>query len=332
MTSKGILERLADGVVLGDGGYIVELEQRGYVVTGAFTPEVAITHPEAVHELHYEMKNAGAEVLQVMVFYGSREKLATVGYADRTIEINRAATGIARDVAGDDMLVAGDLSTTWKWRPDDTDADLFVADMFDEQIEAQAGVDFFIGELFFHLGEAMLCLDRLKAQTDVPSMITMFFRADNLSDDGFPAAECARRLSGEGADIVGLNCMRDPQRTYPLIEEMSGAFDGYLAAQPVAFRCTDETPWFTGLPSFPDRLEPTQLTRFEMAEFAERAREMGVNYIGGCCGSKSSHIREMARALGKRSETSLWAARPDSPMSETEFNWARRQGDSGRGV
>ena len=36
--AKGILERLADGIVLGDGGYIVELERRGYVVAGAFTP------------------------------------------------------------------------------------------------------------------------------------------------------------------------------------------------------------------------------------------------------------------------------------------------------
>jgi betaine-homocysteine S-methyltransferase len=112
--AKGILERLAEGVVLGDGGYIVELEQRGYVVTGAFTPEVAITHPEAVRELHYEMKIAGCEVLQVMAFYGSREKLATVGFGDRTLEINQAATRIAREVAGDGLLVAGDLSTTWK--------------------------------------------------------------------------------------------------------------------------------------------------------------------------------------------------------------------------
>ena len=42
---KGILERLSEGVVLGDGGYIVELERRGYVVAGAFTPELSISHP-----------------------------------------------------------------------------------------------------------------------------------------------------------------------------------------------------------------------------------------------------------------------------------------------
>ena len=149
MASKGILERLPEGVVLGDGGYIIELEQRGYVVTGAFTPELAITHPDAIRELHREMKNAGCEVLQVMAFYGSKEKLNTVGYGDRVLEINRAATDIAREVAGGEMLVAGDLSTTWMWEPDDDKSERLVTDMFDEQIDAQAGVDFVIGELFF---------------------------------------------------------------------------------------------------------------------------------------------------------------------------------------
>ena len=79
MANKGILERLAEGVVLGDGGYIIELEQRGWVVTGAFTPEISMPHPGAVRELHMEMKNAGCDVLQVMAFYGSRENRQTVG-------------------------------------------------------------------------------------------------------------------------------------------------------------------------------------------------------------------------------------------------------------
>ena len=146
---KSILKRLSEGVVLGDGGYIVELEQRGWVVTGAFTPEISMTHPGAVRELHEKMKNAGCEVLQVMAFYGSREKLETVGYGELTKEINRAATRIAREVAGDDLLVAGNLSTTWMWEPNDRRRAEVVAAMFDEQIEAQAGVDLVIGELFF---------------------------------------------------------------------------------------------------------------------------------------------------------------------------------------
>ena len=321
---KEILERLAEGVVLGDGGYIVELEQRGHVVTGAFTPEIAVTHPAAVRELHYEMKQAGCDVLQVMAFYGSREKLATVGYGDMVLEINQAAYHIAREVAGDDMLVAGDLSTTWMWAPDDDRSERLVGEMFDEQIEAQSGVDFFIGELFYNLGEALLCLERIKEKTGLPAMITMSFRGTNVSDDGLTVGQCAKRLHNAGADIVGLNCMNDPEHMYPHIAEMRAAFDGYLAAQPVAFRCTDETPWFTGLPSFPDRLEPTQLTRFELGEFATKAKELGVNYIGGCCGCKATHMREMAKALGKFDESKVWNRRQGHAMSETEHNRAYR--------
>ena len=215
--AKGILEQLADGIVLGDGGYIVELERRGYVVAGAFTPELAVTHPDAIREMHCEFLMAGAEVLQVMAFYGSREKLDTVGYADSTFEINRAATRIVKEVAGDQALVAGDLSATWKWEADNPSAQAQVTSMFDEQIDAQEGVDFFIGETFWYLGEALLCLERIKAKTNIPAMITLAFRGSNQTDDDVAAAECAKRLVDAGADIVGINCMRDPERMYPLI-------------------------------------------------------------------------------------------------------------------
>ena len=160
----GILEMLAKDVVLGDGGYIVELEKRGYVIAGAFTPELALENPDAIRELHREFLRAGSEVLQVMAFYGSRSKLETVGKADQTFEINQKTTQIAKDVAGDDALVAGDLSATWTWEADNPSGKAEIAGMFDEQIEAQDGVDFFIGETFWHLGEALLCLERIKAK------------------------------------------------------------------------------------------------------------------------------------------------------------------------
>ena len=266
------------------------------------------------------MKYAGSEVLQVMAFYGSREKLNTVGYGDKVLEINRAATDIAIDVAGDELLVAGDLSTTWMWTADDNKSEKLVTDMFDEQIEAQAVVDFFIGEHFFNLGEALLCADRINTKTSLPSMITMSFRQDNRTEDGFTVAESARLLEAAGVDIIGLNCMNDPEHMLPHLREMREAFDGYLAAQPVAFRCTDEIPWFTGSTAFPDRLEPTQLTRFELGDFAKTAKDIGVNYIGGCCGCKATHMREMAKVLGKFSSDNVWSTKDNFPMSETEYN------------
>src|SRR3989449_10494489 len=100
----GILEKLEKGVVLGDGGYLLELEKRGYVQPGPFPPEVVLEHPAAVRELHQEFLDAGAEVLQALAFYASKEKLATVGYANKVRDINRAAVRLAREVAGDKAL------------------------------------------------------------------------------------------------------------------------------------------------------------------------------------------------------------------------------------
>ena len=119
---KGILERLKEGPVLGDGGYLLELEKRGWVRAGPFTPEVALIYPNALRELHIEFREAGADVLQALTFYASRDKLATVGLENRLEDLNRAAVRIAREVAGDKCLVAGNLSLTWMYEPNSPSA------------------------------------------------------------------------------------------------------------------------------------------------------------------------------------------------------------------
>ena len=44
-----------------------ELEKRGYVKAGPWTPEATVEHPEAVRQLHREFLRAGADVMQVKV-------------------------------------------------------------------------------------------------------------------------------------------------------------------------------------------------------------------------------------------------------------------------
>src|SRR4026208_387690 len=120
---KPINESLKEGIVVGDGGYLIELERRGYVDSGSgrekvgtgkgsgqFTPEVAIENPDALRELHLEFLNAGAQVLQALTFFGTREKLARAGYGAQTEAINAAAVRLAKEAAGGKALVAGSVS------------------------------------------------------------------------------------------------------------------------------------------------------------------------------------------------------------------------------
>jgi len=307
--AKGILERLKNGPVLGDGGYLLELEKRGYVQAGPFTPEVAIEDPEALLQLHKEFRRAGSEVLQTCTFYASEDKLRDAGLADRVEDINRSAVRLARQAAGMDGLVAGNLCLTWVYEPDNPQAKERALDLFRQQVRFQVeeGVDFFIAETFAWVGEAELACRAIK-EAGYPAMITMNFKNPPVSREGYSPAESAKRLEAAGADIVGANCGRDPYYMLPLAEQIRAAVSCFVACQPAGFRCREDIPYFMGLPEFPLALDPLQLTRDEMAEFAAKARHAGINYIGACCGASASHIRAMAEALGRRPEASAKSA------------------------
>jgi betaine-homocysteine S-methyltransferase len=319
---KEILERLSEGVVLGDGGYLLELERRGYVQAGPFVPEVSLTRPEALAELHREFVRAGAEVIQTLTFYASEDKLATVGLEGRVDDMNRTAVRIAREVASEgEVLVAGNLSETWGYDPQDLSSGRRVREMLDRQLAVmtEEGVDFIIAETFLWLGEATIAAEAIKA-TGLPAMVTMTFDNDPHSYEGLSPGECARRLADAGVDIVGVNCLRSPEHTLPIMEEMRDAVsDVYLATQPVAYH--GRQPNFTSLPEFPYDLEKLQLPRTQMAVFAERARDMGYDYIGSCCGSVASHVKAMAKALGKLpADERPWRSKTSKPMSGYELH------------
>jgi len=321
MKKKGILERLKEGPVLGDGGYLLELEKRGWVRAGPFTPEVVLTHPESLRELHVEFREAGSEVLQALTFYASRDKLATVGLEGQLEDLNWAAVRIAREVAGDRCLVAGNLSLTWMYEPGSASAADRVRKTFDEQLAVQVeeGVDFIIGETFSFLGEALIAVERGKA-TGLPTMVTICFENKDETAEGKSAADAAKALFDAGADIVGMNCLRPPKHILGPMEEMRKAVQGYLACQPVAYRTPADKPDFTSLPEFPYALDPLQLTRKEMADYAVQARDLGINFIGACCGTVAMHIREMARVLNKLPEDSrVWKKGGEKPMSAYEY-------------
>jgi betaine-homocysteine S-methyltransferase len=323
--TKGILQRLADGRVLGDGGYLLELEKRGYVQAGPFTPEVVVEHPDALEQLHREFLRAGVDVLQTMTFYASDDKLATVGLGGMVDDINRNAVQIARKVASEgDALVAGNLSITWAYEPEDQASHDHVRSLFDRQLSDQMDAgppDFWIGETFSHLGEALLFVERAKA-TGLPVMVTMCFeQPEPRSYEGDSPGECAKRLAGAGADVVGVNCLNGPEQQLPIAVEMRKAVDGvFVASQPVAYATTNERPDFTAWPNFPYELDPLQVSRRTMAEFAREADAAGIDYIGSCCGSVHDHVRAMAKVLGKVPTAEReWRSTTGKPMSGYEY-------------
>jgi betaine-homocysteine S-methyltransferase len=150
--------------------------------------------------------------------------------------------------------------------------------------------------------------------------MTMSFEEQPRAYEGDSPGECARKLVDAGADVVGVNCLRGPEQALPIVKEMRAAVSSYVVSQPVAYRTSPEKPDFTSLPEFPLALDPLQLTRADMANYAREAQSLGVNYIGSCCGSVAAHVKEMAKALGKLPETDRpWRIDYTRPMSAYEY-------------
>ena len=305
--SLSIAERLGAGPVLGAEGYVFELERRGYIKAGPFVPEVVLDFPDAVRELHREFLRAGSDVMVALTYYAHREKLRDVGREGDLEAMNRQAVRIAREVAAEgDALVAGNVCNTWAYDPDDPATKQAVRAMYAEQLgwAAEEGIDFVISETNDYLGEALIALEVIQ-NLGLPAMVTMAPTQPDQTRDGYGYAEACRILAGAGAQIVGLNCDRGPQTMLPLITAIREAVDCAVAIQPVPYRTHAAAPTMETLRSadgdraFPIALEPFGCTRFEMAAFAQQARELGVNYVGICCGAGPHHVRAMAEALGR---------------------------------
>ena len=307
MAQTEILKRLEKGTILCAEGYIFELERRGYLQAGPYVPEVVLEYPPAVRELHREFLRAGAEVMVACTYYGYRDKVKTVGKENFTEELNRKAIRMAREVASEEnALVAGNISNTWHYNTEDPESsEKKIRPLFEEQVgwAKEEGVDFIIAETYDHVGEALIALDVIK-QAGLTAMVT-YIPKHEKSLDGYTWPDACRALEDKGAEIVGFNCGRGPDTMYSLLEESRKAVSCYLAAQPVPYRTTEEQPFFQVLKEenkphgFPLCLDPFTHTRDEMAEFARRSRDIGVDVIGICCGAGPHHVRSMAEALGR---------------------------------
>jgi betaine-homocysteine S-methyltransferase len=339
----GLLERLDDdGVVLGAEGYLFELERRGYLKSGPYVPEVVLDRPDAVAELHREFLAAGADVMVAFTYYGHEEKLRMIGREGDVEALNRQALRLARETANaGGAMLAGNICNTWAYDPADavTSGDN-VRRMYRDQVRwaAEEGADFILSETNDYVGEALIGLEVIR-EFGLPSVVT-FASSEDETIDGFSFEEACKRLEDAGADVVGLNCSRGPETMLPLLERVRGAVSCPIAGQPVPYRTTPAQSTFQALRDdrgrrvFPIALDPFTCTRFDMADFAVAARDLGVRFIGICCGGAPHHVRAMAEALGRTVPASRYS--PDlslhpvlgEPSGDTAGRYASWRDDS----
>jgi betaine-homocysteine S-methyltransferase len=229
--------------------------------------------------------------------------------------MNRTAVRLANEVAREGgALVAGNICNTWVYDTAHTlSSSKEVRRQYTEQLTwaAEEGIDFVLAETLEYVGEALIALEVIK-KFNLPAVIN-FSAIYEKSKDGYDWVTACRILKEHGADVVGFNCARGPQTLLPLVCRLREAVDGPIAAVPVPYHTTAQTPSFQflknldGTNGYTLGLDQHLLSRLETAAFASEAEEIGVNYLGLCCGAGPHHIRAMAEALGRTTPASRYS-------------------------
>lgn len=302
MKARGweVVERVKAGErLVFDGGYGTMLFAAG-LLNGACPELWNDSHADVVRGIHQGYYDAGSDIVETNTFGGTRLKLNEYRIGDRTRELNVKGARLARAAAPDHGYVAGSIGPTSRlpaeYEPLGDTTDEEYVETFREQAAALAegGVDLFAVETMMFPQEAVAAVRACKAVADLPVMATMFFQFEELHDRdrtmwGESPAEVARNLLAAGADVIGMNCGRGPDRAIVIIREMRAVTDAPLVAYPNA-----------GLPVTTGDTVTYELGPEEMARDYPALLDAGAGIVGGCCGSDPRHIARIAEVVRAR--------------------------------
>lgn len=252
-----------------------------------------LENPDAVRAAHVAYAEAGARLLTTNTFGGTRPRLDMHGLGDRLAEVNRNAAQLARSVADEHgLLVAGDLGPTGELlAPLGTMTHEEAQALFAAQLAAlvEGGIDLVLIETLSDLGEADAALAAAReVAPDQPVVVTMSFDTNVRTMMGVRPGDAVVHLAAAGADAAGANCGRGPEEMEIIAAEMAQVrpADLLLVAQTNA-----------GLPQVVGDHFEYDATPSDLAAHASRLGELGIDLVGGCCGSTPAHIAAVRTAL-----------------------------------
>lgn len=281
-----------DNKILLDGAMGTELGKHGL----ASQSHNNLTNPEVVLEIHREYAQCGCHILTTNTLTMNRIYIETHHLNIGVKEVNQAGVELARQAAGENQYVLGDISSTGQFlEPCGIYKESEFYDAFKEQagILAEARVDGFIIETIFDLQEALCALRACKDNFSLPVIVSMAFSTETKGGRtimGNTAVECATKLTDTGADVIGVNCGDlDPSQMAMVVSLLKSATSLPILAQPNA-----------GKPKLVNNQTVFDMGPKDFVAGIAKCLHAGAHLVGGCCGTSPEHIRTLANLLNER--------------------------------
>lgn len=275
--------------VLFDGAMGTVLYNKGIFINRCFE-EANLSQPGLVREIYLEYLHAGAKVLTTNTYGANSFKLSGHNLQDRVVEINKTSAEIARKVADNQAWVAGSVGPLGvriePWGPTSFDE---ARSAFRDQIQGliSGGVDLICLETFSDISEMQQAVLAVRdIDKKIPVIAHLVINPDGNTPIGTPLEWAIKKLDEWDVDAVGLNCSVGPVPMMSALAKIQSATSKPISFQPNA-----------GLPKTVDGRQIYMSTPEYMAEFAKDFLQAGVQFVGGCCGTGSEHIRAMSNAF-----------------------------------
>ncbi|MGH7163396.1 MAG: bifunctional homocysteine S-methyltransferase/methylenetetrahydrofolate reductase [Planctomycetota bacterium] len=286
------LDALADRPLVGDGAMGTYLYSQGVPLDRSFEA-LNLDRPSLIADVHRRYIEAGARLIETNTFGGNADRLSRHGLETRAAEINRAGVKLAKEaVKGRDVFVAGSIGPLSKpasspeaLKPEERKA------IFLEQALALAdgGADLLLLETFTSLEDLRIAYAAAREACDLPVVAQMAFLERTGSFAGDEPIASLTEVWRMGADVVGLNCGRGPRLVLEILRDFAPRTGKPLSAF-----------FNAGSPDLVDGRYMYLERPPYLGEVAERLVDLGVNLVGGCCGTTPEVIAAVAARLGEK--------------------------------
>ncbi len=279
-------------VTVTDGAWGTQLDALG-CPAGYCRERWNIDRPDLVRQVADSYVAAGSQAILTNTFIGNRVMLAKHDLADRAAELCRAGAAISRQAAGKGVRVFGSMGPSGEIVMMEQIDPQELKDAFAEQACALAagGVDAVLCESMTELAEAVIAVRAAKQHTNLPVVASMVFDSGPdrcFTSMGDSVEKAAAALADAGADVLGANCGVGIDEVITPVAELRAS--------------TDLPVWVKPNAGLPELIEGNVVYKQAPKEFAARVRDLlaiGIDYIGGCCGTTPDHIRAVVAAVDK---------------------------------
>jgi len=307
---SSFLETLRERVVVFDGATGTNLQNcdLGPEDFGGATLEgcneiLAVTRPAVLADLHRSFFEVGVDAVETDTFGAFPVVLAEYGIADRTFELNEAAARIAKEVASGystperPRWVVGSIGPGTKLPSLGQIDFVTLRNGYEAQVAGllAGGVDVLLVETVYDLLQAKAAIvacrrAMAKANKDVPLMVQVTMETTGRMLVGSEIGAALTALEALRPDVIGLNCATGPREMTEHLRHLSHQARTFLSCLPNA-----------GLPSIVDGATHYDLTPDELAAAHDRfTAELGINVVGGCCGTTPEHLRRVVETVWGR--------------------------------